>query len=150
MTERGAIIIPYAALKVFSATTRAEIGGYVLASMGINAGEALTDDEEGIAQLSGADAKHFLNNCSDKSIAILTDIVNRDGRFLMSDIMRLLNSTPDQLRGAWAGLTKRVRTITKDPEAMLLNWYKSGDDDWRGVMASQTVASMRTALSERK
>ncbi|MBN8805482.1 MAG: hypothetical protein BGO58_12850 [Sphingopyxis sp. 65-8] len=150
MNERGAIIIPYAAIKTFSAETRAELSEFILAAMGITAGEGLADDEEGLAKLSVADAKHFLNNCSEKSVAILHEIVSRDGRFLMTDITRLLDTTPDQLRGAWAGLTKRVRTITKNPEAVLLNWYKSGDNDWRVVMASQTVNSMRTALSERK
>jgi len=149
MNEQGAIIIPYVDLRRFTEATRTEIADYVLASFGMGVGEAISDDEEGVAKLSLSDAKVFLNNCNDRSIAILTDIVARDGRFFLSDIGKLLNRTPDQLRGAWAGLTKRVRTVTKDPEAVLFNWYRSGDDDWRGVMGSQTVASMRVALAER-
>ena len=149
MNERGGVLIPYADLKGFSESTRTELATYVLAALGMTASDALEDDEDGLAQLSLTDAKLYLNNCSEKSMKILTDIVARNGRFLMSDIMRLLNHTPDQLRGAWAGLTKRVRTITKDPEAVLLNWYRQGAEDWRGVMASQTVASMRAALAER-
>lgn len=149
MSEQGAIIIPYVDLRRFTEATRTEIADYVLASFGMDVGEAISDDEAGVAQLSLSDAKVFLNNCNDKSIAILTDIVGRDGRFFLSDIQKLLNRTPDQLRGAWAGLTKRVRTVTKNPEAVLLNWYRSGNDGWRGVMGSQTVSSMRVALAER-
>lgn len=105
-------------------------------------------DEQGLARLSVADAKLFLNNCSDKTTAILQEIVNHDGSFKASDIASFLETDTAHLRGAWAGLTKRVRTITKDNNASLINWFKEGDD-WRGIVAAQTVASMRVALEER-
>lgn len=105
-------------------------------------------DETGIALLSVQDAKLFLNNCSPKTRQILQAIVDHDGDFMGSDITALIGCEMADLRGAWAGLTKRLRTVTKDPEAKLLNWFKRGED-WHGIMAAQTVASMRIALAER-
>lgn len=98
--------------------------------------------------LNVQDAKLFLNDCSTKTRQILQAIVDRDGDFMSSDITALIGREMVDLRGAWAGLTKRVRTVTKNPEAKLLNWFKQGDD-WHGIMAAQTIASMRIALAER-
>lgn len=105
-------------------------------------------DETGVAALNVQEAKLFLNNCSAKSRHILQAIVDRNGDLMGSDITALVGGDLANLRGAWAGLTKRLRTVTKDPEAKLLNWFKQGDD-WHVIMAAQTVASMRLALAER-
>jgi hypothetical protein len=149
------IIIPASAYKAFDPSVQQALMSYVVAQLGAMAPIAMdgaTDEgrnEKGLARLDVAEAKLFLNKCSDKTILILQEIVNRDGDFLASAIAQLVGSTTGELRGAWSGLTKRVRTITKDSEAHLLNWFKQGDDDWRGIMAAQTVASMRVALAER-
>lgn len=106
------------------------------------------DDEEGLTVLSEAEAGTFLNNCNDKTRTILGLIVERDGRFMLSDIVKQTGNSPSELRGAWAGLTKRVRTVSKMPDATLIAWFRQGSD-WRGVVASKTTASMRVALEQR-
>lgn len=147
MTSRGSITIPFSDMLAFSPAVRAEITAYVLAGLGEEtSGQGSDGEEEGIAILSEGEARQFLNNCSERSLSILSFIVASSGRFRSTDVAALLGTTTDQLRGAWAGLTKRVRTITKDPDAQLLNWFRSSDGEWRGVMAARTVASMRTAL----
>lgn len=105
-------------------------------------------DEKSIAILDMADAKHFLNNCSDKTISVLQFIIDNGGRVMLSDVSELTGNTADQLRGTWAGLTKRIRTVTGDPDARLLNWFRQGDD-WVGIMAQKTTEAMRAALSAR-
>ena len=149
------ITIPASAYKTFDLPVQQALMAYVVSQLGggapIEAADSAAEgrSEKGLAKLEVAEAKLFLNKCSEKTTLILQDIINRDGDFLASAIAELVGSTTGELRGAWSGLTKRVRTITKDPEAHLLNWFKQGDDDWRGIMATQTVASMRIALAER-
>lgn len=153
MTELG-ILIPISAYKTFDRSVQRAIMTYLLDQFEgaqlepATAPVAEGRDEKGLAKLDVPEAKLFLNNCSEKTTSILQEIVNRNGDFMMSAIATLVGSEMGQLRGAWAGLTKRVRTITKDPEASLLNWFKQGGD-WRGIMAARTVASMRVALNER-
>lgn len=149
------ITIPASAYKTFAPTVQQALMAYVVSQLGgeapIEAADSAAEgrNEKGLAKLDVAEAKLFLNKCSEKTTLILQEIVNREGDFLASAIAELVGSTTGELRGAWSGLTKRVRTITKDSEAHLLNWFKQGDDDWRGIMAAQTVASMRIALAER-
>ena len=154
MTEFS-ITIPVSDYKLFAPPVQQALMTYVLSQLGgvalIGAADSAAEgrNEKGLAKLDVAEAKLFLNKCSEKTTLILQEIVNREGDFLASAIADLVGSTTGELRGAWSGLTKRVRTITKDSEAHLLNWFKQGDDDWRGIMAAQTVASMRVALVER-
>lgn len=108
----------------------------------------INENEKGLALLDETDAKLFLNNCSEKTRGILELIVENDGRFLLSQICYHTENTPDQLRGAWSGLTKRLRNVTKDKDATLLGWFRKGED-WRGVMTKKTTDSMRIALQER-
>ena len=149
------IVIPASAYKTFDPPVQQAIMAYVVSQLGgevsIGAVDSAVEgrNEKGLAKLDVAEAKLFLNKCSEKTTLILQEIVNRDGDFMTSAIAELVGSTTGELRGAWSGLTKRVRTITKDAEAHLLNWFKQGDEDWRGIMAAQTVASMRIALAER-
>lgn len=118
-------------------------------SRGIEGGAAAANEEEnGLARLDEKDAKEFLNTCRDKTREILKLIVDNDGRVLLSQVCFQFENTPDQLKGAWSGLTKRVRTVTRRDDAKLINWFRQGDD-WRGVMAHKTVASMRVALEAR-
>lgn len=148
------ITIPVSAYKAFDPSVQQAIMSYVVAQFGVPLAAPVVApiaegrDEKGLAKLDVPEAKLFLNRCSEKTTSILQEIVNRDGDFLASAIAQLVGTSIGELRGAWSGLTKRVRTITKDPEASLLNWFKQGDD-WHGIMAAQTVASMRVALSER-
>ncbi|MBZ9727194.1 hypothetical protein LB554_24935 [Mesorhizobium sp. CO1-1-11] len=151
----ASIIIPVSAYKAFDPSVQSAIMTYIIGQFGgplpvSGSGAVLeSSDEKGLARLDVPEAKLFLNNCSEKSTSILQEIVNRNGDFMASEIANLVGTSIGELRGAWSGLTKRVRTISKNPEAKLLNWFKHGDSDWRGIMAAQTVASMRVALNER-
>jgi hypothetical protein len=148
------IVIPVSAYKAFDPIVQRSIMAYVMDQLGAAAAKPLDPpvaegrNEKGLAKLDVPESKQFLNNCSEKTTTILQEIVDRDGDFMASVIANHVGTSIAELRGAWAGLTKRVRTITKDSNALLLNWFKEGDD-WHGVMAAQTVASMRIALSER-
>ena len=148
------ILIPARAYKAFEPSVQRAIMAFFLSEFDGAAAERSDApipegrNEQGLARLSVADAKLFLNNCSEKTTSILQEIVNRDGDFMASQIAEFIGTDIGHLRGAWAGLTKRVRTITKDGEASLINWFKEGDD-WHGIIAAQTVASMRIALDER-
>ena len=148
------IIIPVSAYKSFDPSVQQAIMAYVVNQLGGTSATPLDAqviegrNEKGLAKLDVPEAKLFLNKCSEKTTSILQEIVNHDGDFLASAIAKHVGTSTGELRGTWSGLTKRVRTITKDPEATFLNWFKEGDD-WRVVMAMQTVASMRIALSER-
>ena len=153
MTELS-ITIPISAYKAFPPSVQHTIMAFVIEQFGgpyaLPLDSPVTEDrdDKGLAKLDAREAKLFLNNCSERTTMILQEIVNHNGNCMVSAIHRLFGTTDGELRGAWSGLTKRVRTITKDPEASLLGWFKQGDD-WRVVMAAQTVASMRIALSER-
>jgi hypothetical protein len=52
------------------------------------------------------------------------------------------------LRGVWAGLTRRTRNILDDPEVILIQWRESYDErgnyvDYLGKVAPMTHASLR-------
>ena len=153
MTEPS-ITIPASAYKAFEPAVQRAIMAFFLSEFGgtmFHSPDAFIPegrDEQGLSRLTVADAKLFLNNCSEKTTSILQQIVDRDGDFTASAIAAFVGTDIGQLRGAWAGLTKRVRTITKDSEASLINWFKQGED-WCGIIAAQTVVSMRVALDER-
>lgn len=154
MTEFS-ITIPASAYKAFEPNVQQALMAYVTSQLGVSIGSDAASpvsegrDEKGLAKLDVPEAKVFLNKCSEKTTLILQEIVNRDGDFMASAIAGIVGTSIGELRGAWSGLTKRVRTVTKDPEASLLNWFKQGDEDWHGIMAAQTVVSMRVALAER-
>ena len=119
------------------------------ANLGSNqASVGVTDFHSG-AFLSPAQAKDYLNNCSEVSVLILADMVKREGSFRMSDIASLTGKSTLQLRGAFSGLTKRVRTISGDSEAKLIDWLKTNDGDWHGTLNPRTVESFRVALKGR-
>jgi hypothetical protein len=52
------------------------------------------------------------------------------------------------LRGAWAGLTRRTRKLLGNPEALLIHWREEYDADgnwvdWVGAVSNMTHASLR-------
>jgi hypothetical protein len=149
------ITIPLACFKRFEPNVQRALTEFIISQLGkSSASDAKTPavgrrSDGGLAMLDVTEAKYFLNKCNDKSIRILNEIVKRNGDFLASEIAQTFGSTTAELRGVWAGLTKRVRTVTKDPEAHILRWFKQGDNGWHATMAKETVVSMRIALSER-
>ena len=144
-----AILIPLADLDSFEPGVQQALQGYLQRNfVSAITPRPLSTNESGLVEFGVAEAKTFLNNCSEKTTAILQQIIDSDGSFMMSEIARAHGATRGELRGAWAGLTKRTRTITQIRDAKLINWFRQGKD-WRGVMAAKTVAAMRSALAER-
>lgn len=143
------ISIPLSDVSNFTESFQKELLAYVSQAFTID--DDHVDDAGGAAatSLSLAQARAYLNNCSEATIEILQAIVDRDGGLLMSDISRLTGKSNMQLRGALGGITKRTRTICGDPEASLIEWSKTSTGDWLGRISPITAASFRVALAER-
>lgn len=105
-------------------------------------------EHSGLAALTEAQAHEFLNNCSERTIKVIRLILAADGPFMMSDVASAMRSNNSQLRAAWAGLTKRTRTVTGVADAKLIAWRKIGND-WQGSLEARTIESLRAALNER-
>ena len=130
-----------------SAAARAE----VLALLGLDGAEDGADGglADGAATvLTEVQAQRFLNNCSERTIKLLRIITAGDGTFLISDAASATRSSNRELRAAWAGLTKRTRTVTGDKEATLISWAKVGKDEWRGTLEPRTFSALKAALSQ--
>ena len=143
------ISIPFDEVGNFSEAFKNELLAYISNSFA----DASETSNRGVAiaaaTLDDAQARAFLNNCSNSTVTILEEIVSRDGDFLMSDVSKLTGKSNKQLRGSWGGITKRTRTICGDSEAYLIEWFKTGDGDWHGRVSPTTVSSLRVALEER-
>lgn len=147
--QQAGMFIPFASIKEFAPDVRAALADYIAESMGTAAYSPAAGDEEGATELSLAQAKEFLNTLSDKTLNALEAMIARKGRFSMSDVQAELGVP--KLGPVLTGLTRRVRKVTGDAEALLFNWWKIADKhDWQGVMSSRTVQSFEIALSERK
>jgi hypothetical protein len=113
------------------------------------------EDEEGLPDLSIAQATRFLETCSDKVKNALKVIVGGSSRyFQIADVARAVNSDPGDLAGVLAGITRRTRTILGDPKASLIAWdaasiiWDANDEylDQRGRVSEATYRSLRRAL----
>lgn len=143
------ISIPFHEVRNFTESFQQELLAYVSRAFAIEEDPLDSDGAANVASLSVAQARAYLNNCSEATIEILQAIVDRDGGLLMSDISRLTGKSNMQLRGALGGITKRTRTICGDPEASLIEWSKTSSGDWIGRVTTTTAASFRVALAER-
>lgn len=149
MAVSATISIPLAEIGNFSKEFQNELLSYT-SGFFVKANEPLaTEGAVNATQLSVAQARAYLNNCSAATIEILHEVVKRQGDFHMSDISKLTGKSTMQLRGAWGGITKRTRTVCGDPQASLIEWTKTGGGDWHGRVASGTITSFRAALDER-
>lgn len=143
------ISIPLNDVQNFTEACQKELLAYVTRAFTIEESSVAGDTVATATALSVAQARTYLNNCSEATIEILQAFVDRDGGLLMSDISRLTGKSNMQLRGALGGITKRTRTICGDPEASLIEWSKTSSGDWLGRVSSTTAASFRVALAER-
>lgn len=143
------ISIPFHEVRNFTESFQNELLAYVSCSFSIADDHLDAEGAIDATSLTVAQARAYLNNCSDATIEILQAIVDRDGDLFMSDISKLTGKSNMQLRGALGGITKRTRTICGDPEASLIEWTKTKSGDWHGRVSSTTVASFRVALAER-
>lgn len=140
---------------------RADLQTYLLAKLGAKGSDssnpavvgsqaptvalASSAGRTGPVDLTVKDAERFLENCSPKTISVLKQIVARDGRFLLPDIAAALRVGQGALGGVWGGLTKRTRTITKEPDASLIDWKWTGGK-WQGRLSPGTTVALEKAL----
>lgn len=119
------ISIPFREVRNFTESFQNELLAYV--SRSFSSADDHLDGEGAIdaMSLSVAQARAYLNNCSEATIEILQAIVEREGDLFMSDISKLTGKSNMQLRGALGGITKRTRTICGNPEASLIEWTKT-------------------------
>lgn len=83
--------------------------------------------------LSVREAKELVRGLSESSRGVLRLFCRRfDGRVGRADLRALLAETghadSQRLRKAISGITRRLRTVTGDKQAWLLDW---NDEDWR-------------------
>jgi hypothetical protein len=91
---------------------------------------------------------------SPKTLRLLTFIASQDKpEFALTDAVDAVPGAKDYLalRGAWAGLTRRTRSILNDSEAYLVQWRETYDRcgehlEWLGRVSPMTHLSLRKAL----
>lgn len=122
--------------------------------------ETASEILEGPADLTVAICRRLIAHpIHDKSLAILRTIAqNETPRFRMADILATAPDAkePNDLRGAWAGLSRRTRTILGNDEAEFVWWEGEliYDDahkyvDRVGRVSVITHQSLRAALGIR-
>ena len=120
----------------------------------VQADEEEVEDEH-FAGLSPGQARDFYSGCGPKTrkaIDVIADSASH--RFQIADVARALDVQPSDLTGVWGGLTRRLKTITGDSGAYLIDWEKNEavyDDegnyvDHVGEVRELTYRSFRKAL----
>ncbi|MFH6783124.1 MULTISPECIES: hypothetical protein [Methylobacterium] len=112
-------------------------------------------DDEGFADLTPRQARRFIDGCGDRTRAAIEAIARSDTRyFQVKDVAAAVGAAPHELRGVWGGLTRRVKTVTGDADAYLIDWDRSDPVfneaglyvDQRGEITDLTHKSLRKAL----
>lgn len=107
------------------------------------------------AELSPGQARDFYAGCGPSTRKAIEVIARSDSNyFQLADVAKETEVSPSDLSGVWGGLTRRVKTITGDSEAYLIDWNKSDpvcDEegnyiDHRGEVTEMTYKSFRKAL----
>lgn len=110
------------------------------------------DEEDGeyeYAELGLQAARAFLHGCGDKTQGVIAAMVAHDQTFSVRALEKQVGVGEGELRGVWAGLTKRTRTITGDNEAELIEWGDQDEDgDYEGKLHPTTRKAFRAALNE--
>lgn len=110
--------------------------------------EAATDSNQrpqdgyGSVRLSDAQVRRFLRGVSTDTRQLIEAIVNLGPRCTFAEILKTMGikqASWSSLGGKWAGITKRTRTVTGDPEAELLVWK-----NWRPDDFASTIVAMDT------
>ncbi len=165
MTD-AALLLPFAAIRRFSATTQREI----LAFAGLGGGPALAAEAAPPLPEAPADAENdgpagftqgmvrrlIAHPIDPKTLAVLRTIAEGPTpTFRLKDVVAAAPGAtePGDLRGAWSGITRRARRILDDPEAALIWWEGKGvfDEEGRytdhvGRVAALTHRSLRAAF----
>jgi hypothetical protein len=112
-------------------------------------------DDEHFAELSPGQAREFLAGCGQKTRKAIEVIASSNSnQFQIADVAKALGVRPSELTGVWGGLTRRLKTVTGDYSAYLIDWAKndpiSDEDgnylDHTGEVTELTRRSFRKAL----
>jgi hypothetical protein len=115
-------------------------------------------EEEQAADLSVQQARRFLEACNNKTTQVIRAIAAGKSReFRLSDLMKTLGMTFDDVGGVWGGLTRRVRTILGDKKtkAKLVVWpenFYDENNEWTdstGAISEVTYLSFREVFGIR-
>ena len=112
-------------------------------------------EDEHFAELSPGQARDFYAGCgakTRKALEVISD--SGDRHFQVADVAKAIGVRANELAGVWGGLTRRLKTITGDADAYLIDWTKSEpvfDDeenyiDQTGEVTELTYRSFRKAL----
>lgn len=147
MTQSG-IFVSFDDIAGFSDDVRGELRLYAARYLGqgLVAGETLMDDElADLVELTKKQATNIIATVSETAVEILRFIVSRSGSFRQDDLHHELDKAPEQLRTIWSGLTRRIRTVTADRDAELIQW-EMRNGAWYGLVRPETVASLKYAF----
>ena len=137
-------------VRLLSPACKAEIAAHLGFDAAPSTQSLLLDHQDGEhAELGIQAARAFLQGCGEKTTKVLQLIVEAGETFSLRDLERKMNVEPSGLRGVWAGLTKRVHTITGDPDSFLIFWGDETEDgDWNARLMPVTREALRRALAE--
>lgn len=144
------ITLDASTVKLLSPACKAEIAahlGFDLAAS-TTALDWNAEDGDEFAELGIQAARAFLKGCGEKTTEAIRFIVNQGDTFTPDDLADHLGVEAAGLRGTWTGLTKRVRTVTGEPNISLLKWEEDDDGNWHGQFMPVTRESFRRALSD--
>lgn len=107
---------------------------------GQNAGQAWDPDGDTPYPLNPREAKELIRGLSPTSRAILkTFCQHSDGKVGRASLEELIEVSghrdPQRLMKAIPGITRRLRTVTNNREAWLIDWF---DEDWEWDDAGKT------------
>lgn len=90
-------------------------------------------------------AKLFLENCSPKTKKVLRHFCDVGGSVSGKEIEATL--AIGSLRGVWSGLTTRIRKLTGNSEAIVIDWVWDDEKEvWDGKMHPETVKALLSFL----
>lgn len=120
-----------------------------------SAASMLDEDDDKFAQLSPSQAREFYSGCGEKTRKALEVIAKSDSRqFHLADVAEAVGAKPDELRGVWGGLKRRLYTVADNNDCYLINWERhdpvhDNDDnyiDHIGEVSELTYQAFRKLL----
>ena len=110
------------------------------------------ENYSGVAvDLSSQQAALVVKALSTKTRAVLKAIMEQPelkAGFWCKPVAEKVGSEVSSLTGVWSGLTRRVRTVTGDPVAVLFDWVWSDEkEDYFGTLHPITIKNLQNALN---
>lgn len=106
-------------------------------------------EEWELPDLSAAQARKLVTNVSDRVRATFRFVAEApESGFTTREVAKVLGDhDPRALRGVWAGITRRLRSVLDDEDARLFQWDEvESEETWRGRVSPTTHRSLRKVL----